>query len=307
MLYVFAFFLSTKKDGKIVTFLKKTRHIINDSLTQINNIKMKKTSIILVMICSIILNITACVDINSSNVFFGRHIKGNGIHKEQERGKMDFSGIDTRGSINVVIADISDAPIKVSGDENLIDSIEVLVKDGILNLRFKNGLGYSTKIGLKVTVPNNGKIKEIKASGSSNVNVDGCIVADNINIECKGSSDFKGCLIADKCEFNLSGSSDFKGKVEASNLTVKCSGSSDCVIDGSADICDITLSGSSDFKGYDFVTNKLNCSTSGSSDIQITCNDELSVIARGSSDVNYKGSAKIISQNLSGSSDINKR
>ena len=259
------------------------------------------------MICSIILNITACMDINTGNAFFGRHIKGNGVHKEQERGKMDFSGIDTRGSINVVIADISDAPIKVSGDENLIDFIEVLVKDGILTLGFKNGLGYSSKMELKVTVPNNGKIKEIKASGSSDVIVEGCIVADNIKIQCKGSSDFKGCLKADKCEFDFSGSSDFKGKIEANNLIVKCSGSSGCVIDGSADICDITLSGSSDFKGYDFVTNKLNCSTTGSSDIQITCNDELNVIARGSSDVNYKGSAKIISQNLSGSSGINKR
>ena len=268
---------------------------------------MKKIALISIMICGIILNITACINVNGNNGLFGKTIKGNGIHKEQERGKMEFNGIDARGSIDVFIADIDDAQIKVSGDENLIDDIETYVKDGILNIHFKNGLGYTSKKGLKVTVPNNGRINSIRASGSSDVTTEAVIVADNMNISCKGSSDFRGSIKAERCELTFSGSSDFRGSVEASTCIVKCSGSSDCVINGKADICDISASGSSDFKGFDFIVKKLNCNTSGSSDIQITCNEELSVRASGSSDVYYKGTANVVSAHTSGSSDLIKK
>ena len=265
---------------------------------------MKKTTLTLVMICSIIFNLTACMNVSSSNGLFGKSIKGNGVHKEQERGKMDFSGIDVRGSVDVIIADIGDAAVKVSGDENLLEHIETYVKNGVLNIHFKDGYRYTSKKGIKVTVPDNGRLNSIKASGSSDVLTEGVIVPDNIIINCKGSSDFKGSIKAERCELIFSGSSDFKGSVEAETFIVKCSGSSDCVINGKADICEISMSGSSDFKGYDFIVNKLNCNTSGSSDIQITCNEELSVRASGSSDVYYKGDAKVLSAHTSGSSDL---
>ena len=268
---------------------------------------MKKTTLTLVMICSIIFNLTACINVSSSKGLFGKNIKGNGIQKELERGKMDFNGIDVRGSVDVIIADISDAPIIVSGDENLLEYIETYIKNGVLNIHFKDGYGYTSKKGIKVTVPNNGHLSSIKASGSSDVLTEGTIVAGNISIDCKGSSDFKGSIKAEKCEFTFSGSSDFRGSVEATTLIVKCSGSSDCMINGKADICEISMSGSSDFKGYDFIVNKLNCNTSGSSDVQITCNEELSARASGSSDVYYKGDAKVVSAHTSGSSDIIKK
>lgn len=268
---------------------------------------MKKTALISMMICSTIIFMAACVNVNVANGFNGKTVKGNGILAEKERGKMDFTAINSSGSIDVIIADVTDAPVKVSGDENLIDSIEVYVKDGVLNAHFKKGLGYSSKNGLKVTVPNNGQINKITASGSSDVYIEGCLVAKDMYLSGRGSSDIKGNVKAENCELNFKGSSDFKGNIETVTCKVNCSGSSDCIISGSADVCDISMSGSSDFKGFDFMVNKFDCSTSGSSDVQITCNEELSVRASGSSDVYYKGDAKIISQRLSGSSDLRRR
>ena len=265
---------------------------------------MKKTAIISVIISIAIMQMTACVNINANTGMF-KNIKGNGILKEQDRGKMDFNAISARGSVDVIIADVKDAPIKVSGDENLIDAVEVYVRNGVLHAHLKDNFGgYSSKLGLKVTVPNNGKIKEISSSGSSDIYTEGVVTADKMSITCKGSSDFKGSIKAKECIFEFSGSSDFKGSVEAETINIKCSGSSDCVINGKADVCNITTSGSSDFKGFDFIVNKLDCNTSGSSDVQITCNGEMKIRATGSSDVYYKGDAKIIESHTSGSSDI---
>ena len=265
---------------------------------------MKKTAIISVITIITIMQMMACVQINSN---FGtlKQTIGNGVLKEQDRGEMKFNAISTGGSIDVIIADVENASIKVSGDENLIDAVEVYVKDGVLNAHLKEDFGgYSSKIGIKVTVPNNGQIREITAAGSSDVYIEGVVVADNMSITCKGSSDFKGSIKAKNCNLNFSGSSDFKGSVEAETIHVRCSGSSDCTIKGKADICNISTSGSSDFKGFDFIVNKLDCNTSGSSDIQITCNEEMKVTAGGSSDVYYKGNARIAESHLSGSSDL---
>jgi hypothetical protein len=249
---------------------------------------------------------SSCLHVNVHNGNWEK-IVGNGILKEQERDKMDFNALNTRGSINVCISESSDMPITVSGDENLIDYIETYVKDDVLHVHFKSGYGYSSKKNLKVTIPNNGKLKNIHASGSSDVHIKGCLIADDISITIRGSSDIKGDIKADKINIDCSGSSDYKGRIEAVKFVANCSGSSDCTVSGSADVCNLSLTGSSDFKGYDLIVKKCNSSTSGSSDIQITCTEELIVTASGSSDVYYRGDAKVTHARLSGSSNLQRR
>ena len=325
----YSFFIGEKIYDIFVTFPKTIRHIVKVHYTLIKFTDMKKTALISVMICSIIINLTACINVNSSeNIFSGKRIKGNGVHKELDRGKMEFTAIDTRGSVDVIISNSTDGAIKVTGDENLVEYVETYVKDGVLNVHLNNKeiKSFSTRIGLKVTVPNNGKINGIKASGSSDVKVEGTVIADNMNISCKGSSDFSGNIKAEKCQIDCTGSSDFKGNVEAksceidctgssdfkgsietTNLSIRCTGSSDCNISGKADVCEISMTGSSDFNGYDFTVNKLTCSASGSSNIKITCNEELDARAAGSSDIYYRGAPQIKSLHSSGSSDIKNR
>ena len=264
---------------------------------------MKKTTFISVMICSIALYMSGCIRMNT-DYGFGKSIAGNGIIKEKARDQMDFDALDVKGAIDVYLSESPDVPVTVSGDENLIDSVETYVKDGVLNVHFKKGFGYNSKKGLRVTIPNNGKIKKINSSGSSDIYIKGCLVADNLSIVTRGSADIKGNIKAGHVDIDCSGSSDFKGHVEATTLNIKCIGSSDCHIGGSADVCNVSMTGSSDFKGYDFVAKKCNCSASGSSDVRITCTGELNVNASGSSDVYYRGNAKVVGKHLSGSSDL---
>jgi hypothetical protein len=234
----------------------------------------------------------------------GKAIVGNGVIKEKEIGKLDFTNIDSRGSVDITISSSHDTPIKVLGDENLIDYVEVRVINGTLTVRIKEGLNYMTKHGLKVIAPNNGKIKNISLSGASDLIAECALTGGEIAITCRGSSDFNGDLSAAKCKLNMSGSSDFIGSIKATSVSINCSGSSDCKITGYADDCKISMSGSSDFKGYGFTAMRADCNASGSSDIRITCNEEIKVNAGGSSDVYYRGNAKVTGRRLSGSSDL---
>jgi hypothetical protein len=234
-------------------------------------------------------------------------IVGNGIIKEKEIRRFDFDAIDTRNAIDVVISKLEDIPVKVTGDENLIDYVEVTVVNGVLKVRQKEGINYSSKTGLKVIIPNNGKIKSIMASGSADIIAESVLTGENLSVTCSGSSDFKGNIKVQDATLKFNGSSDFKGSLEANNAEINCSGSSDCHISGFAENCKISMSGSSDFKGVDFKTNKAVCNSAGSSDIHITCNEELEAKASGSSDIYYYGNAKLVNKSTSGASKIHKK
>ncbi|MDR2148029.1 MAG: DUF2807 domain-containing protein [Tannerella sp.] len=370
---------------------------------------MKKV-VTLLMVCGLAATLTSCLNVtvgNNGSTFFGsgKRIVGNGNVQEKEIGKLDFTEIESRNSIDVFISSAADIPVKVSGDENLIDYVEVKVENGILKVQMQEGLSYSTKNALKVIVPNNGKIRRIAASGSSDVTSESVLTADGFILSCKGSSGFRGDIAAVNCDLDMSGSSDFRGSVKADglkldvsgssgykgimeaknvdihcsassgcqvenvltaddfavtcsgssnfsgdivavngdlkissssdfkgnikaeklnlsckgssdykgnmetkNVDILCESSSDCIVgNGFADVAKISVSGSSDFKGYDFTARHAECSASGSSDIQITCTDKLSVHASGSSDIYYKGHPNILSLSISGSSNVYER
>ena len=260
-----------------------------------------KTSTILSIIISIaMMQLTSCINISKNT------IKGNGIYKEQDYGKMEFNAINVRGSFEVIIADVEDAPVKISGDENLIDSLQVYLENGVLNVHFKKNINYSSNIGLKITVPNTGNIKEINTSGSAEIITKGTLTADNLSIIGRGSSTFKGSIKANKCSFDYSGSSNFNGSVEVETIEVDCSGSTEFNINGKADACKLSTAGSSNIKGFDLIVNKMDCDAKGSSDVQITCNEEIRLKTAGSLNFSYKGDAKIVEKHTAGSSNINK-
>ena len=90
---------------------------------------MKKTGFAFIVMCSILFVMAACSNIHINGMGL---VKGNGVFAEKERGVMTFHAVDTKGAIDVIIADIAEAPVKVSGDENLIDNIETEVRKVIV-------------------------------------------------------------------------------------------------------------------------------------------------------------------------------
>jgi hypothetical protein len=129
------------------------------------------------------------------------------------------------------------------------------------------------------------QINKLKASGSSDIFVNGIVKGDALGIE-------------------LSGSSDFNGAVDVKELKLDQSGSSDANISGRADMVRIDLSGASDVKGFGLSVRNCSASLSGASDVSITVNGELTVSASGASDVKYKGSGVIREIKTSGSSSV---
>ncbi len=200
-----------------------------------------------------------------------------------------FSAISISGGIDLYLSQGDEDAVAVSAsDTKYRDKIRTEVEDGTLKIGFdnRNWKWNAGKMNMIVYVSFK-SIKELSASGASNIIVPGQISGDELIV-------------------TLSGASDFRGTVRMSKLTVDQRGASDVTISGKVDHLDISAEGASDLKGYGLETKNCTVKASGASDIKITVQTELNARASGASSVLYKGSGVIKEMKSSGASSVKK-
>ena len=176
-----------------------------------------------------------------------------------------------------------------ANDNRYRDRIVTRVVNNRLEIYFDNKGNFRWPDNMKLKAYVSFKtLQKIKASGSSDVFVNGVIKSENL-------------------ELSLSGSSDFQGAMHVESLVLHQSGSSDSRISGKAERIKIDVSGASDVKGYDMEVNYCEVEASGASDIQITVNKEMNARASGASDIYYKGNGVIREVKSSGASSVKKK
>lgn len=170
------------------------------------------------------------------------------------------------------------------------DRIRTVVEDGVLKISVdKKGLSWNTGNKKMKAYVSFTTLDKLRASGASDVFVDGVIAGNSLSL-------------------NLSGASDFKGAVKVNELRVEQSGASDVHITGMvAGLTAVNSSGASDLKGYDLVTDSCEAHASGASDIRITVNKNIHASASGASSIYYKGDATVSDLHSSGASTVSKK
>lgn len=201
----------------------------------------------------------------------------------EERNVSDFTAISVGGGIDVYITQGGSYECKVVADDRVIDKLVTDVRGNTLKIYFDKKVRRVKKAEVHLTVKN---LKEISASGGSDV-------------ESKGELKFTDLKI------NASGGSDTELDLYCQNLTVSISGGADVDLEGRAMSLDLSASGGSDFDAYDFEVKEAVVSASGGSDSNIHVTESLQVNASGASDVNYKGNPTKTKLKSSGASDIN--
>jgi len=199
-----------------------------------------------------------------------------------------YHGIEVSNAIDLYLSQGDQETVAVSAkDIKWRDRIVTEVVDGILRIHLE-GKGWAagnTKLKAYVSFTT---LDKIKASGASDVYVDGVITGNQLALD-------------------LSGASDFKGAVKVGSLMLDQSGASDAHITGVVSgMTTIRSSGASDVKGYDLVTDDCDIHASGASDVRITINKELSADLSGASSVYYRGEGVIKESHTSGASNVKK-
>lgn len=240
---------------------------------------MKKLKMLSALLMTLLF-ITSCQDRGNNGLF--NCIKGEGNKITQELNVDEFHSIRLRGSSNVFITQGSPFRVEVEGQQNIIDNIELEVRDGEWEIEFEDCQRDFTKLNFYITMPT---VQGLEISGSGDIIGENDFNSNRIDLKVDGS-----------------GSIDIV-VVEATDVDARISGSGEIILAGFSNYLGSKVSGNGDLKAFDLDTNIGNINISGSGDAEMTVNDELEVKISGSGDVHYKGNP-IINADITGSGDL---
>lgn len=211
-------------------------------------------------------------------------IKGSGNVIEQNRNLAGFTEIKVSNGVDVIISQGNQDQVIVKADDNLAEKItskiegDALVIGVVSNTSIRNAKAFKVLVTVK-------DLKNLMASGGSDVFSEGTLSFDALNIKANGGSDVKMDL-------------------NVKDLNCEIHGGSDAKLEGNTKYLIVEASGGSDFTGKGLKTENCKLRVSGGSDASIHVTGELSMEARGASDIHYTGNPKITYQKSSGGSDI---
>ena len=190
---------------------------------------------------------------------------GSGTVKEYQLGVDDFENVSLMGPVNLRITQAADFEVMVEAEAEIFSELSYEVKNGTLEIGFKDNVTcFETDFGVWVNVTIP-TIKKINSSG----------VSDIVSV----------------------------GDLNLNQLTIDVSGTANVELSGQVIDQTLKVSGVLNAKNFELLTSNTSIDVSGSSDIEVSCADNLQIDVSGSANVSYKGNPAI-SQNTAGTLNL---
>lgn len=215
-----------------------------------------------------------------------KRIKGNGNVTTQTRNVGSFTGVNTMGSIDVVLIPGSASSLQIKADQNLLEYIEVENDNGTLQVSTKDGydLNPSSKIKVYATAP---YFNEANVSGSGSIQSDGRISGSNtLHTKVSGSGTIVLDVDAPKVDANIMGS----GSISLKGMTQEFAAG---------------ISGSGEVHSFELLSEHTDIEIAGSGDAEVFASKTLDASIAGSGDIKYKGNPAV-KQSMAGAGSIHK-
>ena len=274
---------------------------------------MKKFTIILPALL-LITCMSSCAQSYVSNGS-GRKVKASKNYVTKEIKVKDFEGIQVTGGIDVAYTQQSGKPkVEIYTSDNIVDLLDVEVKDGQLHLGFKNNVSIEyNKLQVRVSskdlhrlgiagsgdfeFTNGLKTDQLKMSvaGSGDIKGDRILCSESLSISVAGSGDVNcNDLNAEEMYLSVAGSGDMKlTNAQATYTKASVAGSGTMSINGQSENAKYSVAGSGDLFADDFEAQNVEASVSGSGDIKCYAVKYLKAHTSGSGEIGYKGDPKV--------------
>src|SRR5258705_13981586 len=112
----------------------------------------------------ILLSFLISIILMSCRFVTDKRIYGNGVIKSETRSVGSFNSVDVSGNIDVYVKQDSVASVKIEGDEDLLEYVQVTVDGSTLEIREEKGFNLKSIRGIKVYV-SGPSFKHFEASG----------------------------------------------------------------------------------------------------------------------------------------------
>jgi len=209
----------------------------------------------------------------------------------QVRNVKDFHAIRVSNGIHLYLTQGNEEKVAVSAtDPEYRDHIVTEVVNGVLRIYFdKNGHDWDNYDKRKLRAYVSCKVlDELKGNSGSNVEVDGSIKSNELDMD-------------------FTSGASFNGNINVTKLTMQQNSGAETNISGTAVNCTIEASSGSSMKGYDLTTDNCDASTSSGANLRITVNKELVASASSGGQIHYRGNGVIREINTSSGGEVSKR
>jgi hypothetical protein len=238
-----------------------------------------KTLLFRTVFASLLITGSGCI----SSGPFG--IRGEGPIVERKVDLDNLEGISLPGSAKIFLSQGEDQEVRIEGQENIIDNLNLDVRSNIWHIGNKKPVWQSETLKIFITIAT---IKSIKISGSGSV---------------KSESHFTNLKDLD---IRISGSGKLDMDFDVREVTANISGSGDMIMKGLAKEMNLTISGSGEIHAYELQSERADVRISGSGSMFLSVKDQLDANVSGSGNITYKGNPKT-NTSVSGSGNIRSR
>lgn len=253
---------------------------------------------------------------NSGNSWLGgKEVKASKNYVTKQIKVSDFDQIAVSGSLDVTYTQQSGKPkVEIYTSDNIVDLLDIYVKNGKLNLGFKKNVKVSyNKLEIRVTSED---LNAVNVAGSGDFKFTNGLKTDQLKMNVAGSGDITASNIQCSQEFtaNVAGSGDIECKqLKAADMDISVAGSGDLKIEnalvtsanasvagsgtvkisGNADKANYSVAGSGDLYANDFKVQNISASVAGSGDIKCYAVEHLKARVSGSGTIGYKGNPEL--------------
>ncbi len=234
-------------------------------------------------------------------------VRGNGNVEKQERSVGDFTGIEVRSGIDLIVKQGDQPTVIIETDENLQEYIITEVESGILKIYvLKNARIFkSSAMDAHVTV---NQLSKLRVSGGGDVQSQGQINTDDIGIAISGGGDLQFDLKAKRAKCDVSGGGDVGLDADIEEFKAALSGGGDIHFDGDLGLLDLSVSGGGDAKisgGSEADGVMVSMSGGGDLILEIACK-KIKVSSVGGGDVSASAGSDVLQAgfSLAGGGDL---
>jgi hypothetical protein len=216
----------------------------------------------------------------------GKKVTGNGVMSAQQRNLGGFNGVKVSGSMKVFISQDPVSSIKIEGDENLLEYIEIENHGDVLEISTRRGYNLRPRAGIKIflTAPS---FEKLAVTGSG-----------ELKTQTKISN-------SKNMDVSVTGSGDMILNIDAPAINSEITGSGNVSINGATRNFSTEVTGSGEVHAFDLLSESTDVQISGSGDVEVFASKQLKINITGAGDVKYKGSPSV-SQSVTGSGNIRK-
>ena len=201
------------------------------------------------------------------------HITGSGNIITEKRSTGKFTGISTSSGIDVELKIGDNAEVAVEADDNIVKYVETKVHDGILRIRFEDGLSLNnTHVKVYVTATT---INELRASSAASIITDDVLQSDG------------------KISFQVSSSGSITAGVEAPEVKVSASSAGDIKLSGKTRDYKADASSAASIKTGGLLSERTTVSASSGATATVHASVSLDANSSSGASIRYRGAGNV--------------